>query len=207
MGTRLAHTPRSRCHPQMGRRHRLARATPHKPPPKHLGLTLHQLFLSFNPDFVSADSVLITRQHLLDPSLEHTLILVKPDGYARGLTGEILRRIEAKGYIIKGLKIMVASREILAEHYRDHAGKPFFEGLLDFMSAGPLVAIIVEGQRVIEGMRTMMGSTDPTTAPAGTIRGDLGRAWDTPNMENIIHGSDCAESALREIQIWFPEID
>ena len=156
---------------------------------------------------MSADSVLITRQHLLDPSLEHTLILVKPDGYARGLTGEILRRIEAKGYIIKGLKIMVASREILAEHYRDHAGKPFFEGLLDFMSAGPLVAIIVEGQRVIEGMRTMMGSTDPTTAPAGTIRGDLGRAWDPPNMENIIHGSDCAESALREIQIWFPEID
>ena len=126
---------------------------------------------------MSADSVLITRQRLLDPSLEHTLILVKPDGYARGLTGEILRRIEAKGYIIKGLKIMVASREILAEHYRDHAGKPFFEGLLDFMSAGPLVAIIVEGQRVIEGMRTMMGSTDPTTAPAGTIRGDLGRAW------------------------------
>ena len=105
---------------------------------------------------MSANSVLITRQHLLDPSLEHTLILVKPDGYARGLTGEILRRIEAKGYIIKGLKLMVASRELLAEHYRDHAGKPFFEGLLDFMSAGPLVAIIVEGQRVIEGMRTMM---------------------------------------------------
>ena len=156
---------------------------------------------------MSADSVLITRQHLLDPSLEHTLILVKPDGYARGLTGEILRRIEAKGYIIKGLKIMVASREILAEHYRDHKDKPFFEGLLDFMSAGPLVAIIVEGQRVIEGMRTMMGSTDPTTAPAGTIRGDLGRAWDTPNMENIIHGSDSPESALREIGIWFPEID
>ena len=85
---------------------------------------------------MSANSVLITRQHLLDPSLEHTLILVKPDGYARGLTGEILRRIEAKGYIIKGLKLMVASRELLAEHYRDHAGKPFFEGLLDFMSAG-----------------------------------------------------------------------
>ena len=152
---------------------------------------------------MSADSVLITRQHLLDPSLEHSLILVKPDGYARGLTGEILRRIEAKGYIIKGLKLMVASREVLAEHYRDHAEKP----VVDFMSAGPLVAIIVEGQRVIEGMRTMMGSTDPTTAPAGTIRGDLGRAWDTPNMENIIHGSDSPESALREIGIWFPEID
>ena len=130
---------------------------------------------------MSANSVLITRQHLLDPSLEHTLILVKPDGYARGLTGEILRRIEAKGYIIKGLKLMVASRELLAEHYRDHAGKPFFEGLLDFMSAGPLVAIIVEGQRVIEGMRTMMGSTDPTTAPAGTTP----RTWRTSSTGRI----------------------
>ena len=156
---------------------------------------------------MSAKSVLLEPQHLLDPDLEHTLIVVKPDGYARGLTGEILRRIEAKGYTIKGLKLMIASRELLAEHYADHKDKPFFEGLLDFMSAGPLVAIIVEGQRVIEGMRTMMGSTDPTTAPAGTIRGDLGRAWDTPNMENIIHGSDSPESALREIGIWFPEID
>ena len=104
---------------------------------------------------MSAKSVLLEPQHLLDPTLEHTLIVVKPDGYARGLTGEILRRIEAKGYTIKGLKLMIASRELLAEHYADHKDKPFFEGLLEFMSSGPVVAIIVEGQRVVEGMRAM----------------------------------------------------
>ena len=93
---------------------------------------------------MSAKSVLLEPQHLLDPDLEHTLIVVKPDGYARGLTGEILRRIEAKGYTIKGLKLMIASRELLAEHYADHKDKPFFEGLLEFMSSGPVVAIIVE---------------------------------------------------------------
>ena len=86
---------------------------------------------------MSAKSVLLEPQHLLDPDLEHTLIVVKPDGYARGLTGEILRRIEAKGYTIKGLKLMVASRELLAEHYADHKDKPFFEGLLEFMSSRP----------------------------------------------------------------------
>ena len=146
-------------------------------------------------------------QHLLDPAAEHTLLLVKPDGYARGLTGEILRRIEAKGYVLKGLKIMVAPRELLEEHYAEHKDKPFFNGLVEFMGSGPLVAVIVEGRRVIEGMRVLMGSTDPTTAPAGTIRGDLGRAWDTPYMENIVHGSDSPASAEREISLWFPEID
>ena len=155
---------------------------------------------------MSAKSVLLEPQHLLDPTLEHTLIVVKPDGYARGLTGEILRRIEAKGYTIKGLKLMVASHELLAEHYRDHEGKPFFASLLDFMSSGPVVAIIVEGQRVVEGMRALMGATDPTTAAAGTIRGDLGRAWNTPHMENLVHGSDSVDSAKREIALWFPEI-
>ena len=155
---------------------------------------------------MSAKSVLLEPQHLLDPTLEHTLIVVKPDGYARGLTGEILRRIEAKGYTIKGLKLMVASRELLAEHYADHKDKPFFEGLLEFMSSGPVVAIIVEGQRVVEGMRVLMGSTDPTTAPAGTIRGDLARAWDTPAILNIVHGSDSPASAEREVAIWFPEL-
>lgn len=155
---------------------------------------------------MSAKSVLLEPQHLLDPTLEHTLIVVKPDGYARGLTGEILRRIEAKGYTMKGLKLMVASHELLAEHYRDHEGKPFFASLLDFMSSGPVVAIIVEGQRVVEGMRALMGATDPTTAAAGTIRGDLGRAWNTPHMENLVHGSDSVDSAKREIALWFPEI-
>ena len=149
---------------------------------------------------MSAKSVLLEPQHLLDPTLEHTLIVVKPDGYARGLTGEILRRIEAKGYTIKGLKLMVASRELLAEHYADHKDKPFFEGLLEFMSSGLVVAMIVEG------MRVLMGSTDPTTAPAGTIRGDLGRAWNSPHMENLIHGSDSVDNAKREISLWFPEI-
>ena len=115
---------------------------------------------------MSAKSVLLEPQHLLDPTLEHTLIVVKPDGYARGLTGEILRRIEAKGYTIKGLKLMVASRDLLAEHYVDHKDKPFFESLLEFMSSGPVVAMVIEGQRVVEGMRVLMGSTDPTTAPA-----------------------------------------
>ena len=151
---------------------------------------------------MTAKSVLLEPQHLLDPTLEHTLIVVKPDGYERGLTGEILRRIEAKGYTIKGLKLMVASRDLLA----DHKDKPFFAGLLEFMSSGPVVAIIVEGQRVVEGMRVLMGSTDPTTAPAGTIRGDLGRAWNSPHMENLIHGSDSVENAKREISLWFPEI-
>ena len=119
---------------------------------------------------MTAKSVLLEPQHLLDPTLEHTLIVVKPDGYERGLTGEILRRIEAKGYTIKGLKLMVASRDLLAEHYADHKDKPFFAGLLEFMSSGPVVAIIVEGQRVVECLRVLMGSTDPTTAPAGTNR-------------------------------------
>ncbi len=109
-------------------------------------------------------------------------------------------------YTIKGLKLMVASRELLAEHYADHKDKPFFEGLLEFMSSGPVVAMIVEGQRVVEGMRVLMGSTDPTTAPAGTIRGDLGRAWNSPHMENLIHGSDSVDNAMREISLWFPEI-
>lgn len=155
---------------------------------------------------MTAKSILLDAQQLLDPDLEHTLIIVKPDGFARGFTGEIIRRIELKGYTIKGLKLMVASKELLAEHYREHKDKPFFPGLLEFMSSGPVVAIIVEGQRVVEGMRNLMGATDPTTAAAGTIRGDLGRAWNTPHMENLIHGSDSAESANREITLWFPEI-
>ena len=139
-------------------------------------------------------------------SAARTLVLIKPDAVRRRLTGEILRRIEAKGYTIKGLKLMVATRELLAEHYAEHKGKPFFDGLLEFMSSGPVVAMIVEGQRVVEGMRVLMGSTDPTTAPAGTIRGDLGRAWNSPHMENLIHGSDSVDSAMREIALWFPEI-
>ena len=129
---------------------------------------------------------------LLDSNKEHTLILVKPDGFARGLTGEVLRRIEAKGYVLKGLKIKKASRELLEEHYAEHREQHFFNGMVDFMSSGPLVAIVVEGDRVIEG--------------PGTIRGDLGRDWGSNHVENVVHGSDSPTSAEREIALWFPEL-
>ncbi len=144
---------------------------------------------------------------LLDPNKEHSLILVKPDGFERGLTGEILRRIEAKGYVLKGLKIKRASRELLEEHYFEHAGRPFFPALIDYMSGGPLVAAVVEGDRVIEGVRNLMGATNPTVAAPGTIRGDLGRDWGTGNVENLVHGSDSTTSAIREITLWFPELE
>lgn len=143
---------------------------------------------------------------LLDLTKEHTLVLIKPDAYARGLTGEVLRRIEAKGYVLKGLKIKRASRELLSEHYVEHRERHFFKPLLDFMSSGPLVAVVVEGDRVIEGIRTMMGATNPTLAAPGTIRGDLGREWGTTVVQNVIHGSDSATSADREIALWFPEL-
>lgn len=144
---------------------------------------------------------------LLDPTKEHTLVLIKPDGFARGLTGEILRRIEAKGYVLKGLKIKKASRELLTEHYVEHRGQPFFEDLLGFMSEGPIVAVVVEGDRVVEGVRSLMGATNPTLAAPGTIRGDLGRDWKTPALHNLVHGSDSLTSAAREIALWFPELE
>ncbi len=144
---------------------------------------------------------------LLDPNKEHTLLLVKPDGFARGLTGEVLRRIEAKGYVLKGLKIKKASEVLLAEHYEEHQGRPFYPDMLDYMMEGPVVAVVVEGDRVIEGVRNMVGATNPTLAAAGTIRGDLGRAWGTEAVQNIVHASDSETSAIREIALWFPELD
>lgn len=143
---------------------------------------------------------------LLDPDKEHTLVLIKPDAYERRLTGEILRRIEVKGYRLKGLKVKKASRELLTAHYVEHKDQPFFPALLDYMSSGPLVAVVVEGDRVIEGFRTMMGQTNPTLAAPGTIRGDLGRDWKTPAVQNVVHGSDSPTSADREIALWFPEL-
>lgn len=143
---------------------------------------------------------------LLDPELEHSLVIIKPDGYARGLTGEVLRRIEAKGYALKGLKIKIASRELLEQHYVEHKDRHFFPDLVDFMSSGPLVAVVVEGIRVIEGVRNLMGATNPTLAAPGTIRGDLGRDWGTAVVQNIVHGSDSTTSADREIALWFPEL-
>jgi nucleoside-diphosphate kinase len=134
---------------------------------------------------------------------ERTLVLVKPDGVRRGLVGEVLRRIEAKGYRIVALEQRTATRELLEQHYTEHVGKPFYEPLVVFMSSGPVVAAVVEGERVIEGCRTLMGATDPTKALPGSIRGDLGRDWGGAVQENLVHGSDSAESAGREIKIWF----
>jgi nucleoside-diphosphate kinase len=136
-------------------------------------------------------------------SVEETLVLVKPDGVARNLTGEILRRIEAKGYQLVDIKFVEASRELLTKHYEEHEGKPFFEPLVEFMESGPIVAIRVVGNRVIEGFRSLAGTTDPTTAAPGTIRGDLGRDWGVKVQQNLVHGSDSAESAARELALWF----
>jgi len=137
-------------------------------------------------------------------AVEETLVLVKPDGVARGFTGEILRRIESKGYTLVDIRMLQADRELLAQHYEEHQGKPFYEPLVEFMESGPVVALRVAGNRVIEGFRSLAGATDPTTAAPGTIRGDLGRDWGTAVQQNLVHGSDAAESAAREIGIWFP---
>ncbi len=135
---------------------------------------------------------------------ERTLVLVKPDGVRRGLTGEVLRRVEAKGYALVALELRTATRDLLEAHYAEHVGKPFYEPLVDFMSSGPVVAAVVEGHRVVEGWRTLMGTTDPTTAAPGSIRGDLARDWGKKVQENLVHGSDSPDSAAREISIWFP---
>lgn len=137
--------------------------------------------------------------------MERTLVLVKPDGVARGLSGEVIRRIEAKGYRIVALQLRAATPDLLAQHYAEHVGKPFYRPLVDFMLSGPVVALVAEGQRVVEGFRSLAGATDPTAAAPGTIRGDLGRDWGQSVQKNLVHGSDSAESAAREISLWFPE--
>lgn len=136
-------------------------------------------------------------------AVQETLVLVKPDGVARNLTGEILRRIEAKGYQLVDIRLLEADRGLLEAHYAEHAGKPFFESLVEFMLSGPIVAIRLAGERVIEGFRSLAGATEPTTAAPGTIRGDLGRDWGTAVQQNLVHGSDSPESAARELALWF----
>ena len=133
--------------------------------------------------------------------MERTYLMVKPDGVQRCLIGEIINRFEKKGYKIVGLKMLQISRATAEKHYGEHAGKPFFAGLVDFITSGPVVAMVLEGAGVINAAREMMGATDPLKAAPGTIRGsygiDLGR--------NIIHGSDSPESAQREIALFFKE--
>ena len=137
---------------------------------------------------------------------ERSLVLVKPDGFSRGLTGEVLRRIEGKGYTLVALAVTTPTREQLAEHYAEHEGKPFYEPLVEFMLSGPVVAMVIEGERCIEGFRSLAGATDPTAAAPGTIRGDLGRDWGLKVQQNLVHGSDSPESAAREIALWFPTL-
>ena len=136
-------------------------------------------------------------------STQQTLVLVKPDGVKRNLIGEIISRLEAKGYVVADLKKFTPSVELLHQHYAEHEGKPFFEPLVEFMSSGDVVAIKLEGNRVIEGFRSLAGATDPTVALPGTIRGDLGRDWGLKVQQNLVHGSDSEESATRELALWF----
>jgi nucleoside-diphosphate kinase len=133
---------------------------------------------------------------------ERTLVLVKPDGVRRGLVGEVLSRIERKGYVIVALELRTLDRATAEAHYAEHVGKPFFADLVEFITGGPLVAAVVEGPDVIEAWRTMMGATNPIKATPGTIRGDLANVM----TENIAHGSDSFESAAREVALFFPSL-
>lgn len=132
---------------------------------------------------------------------QRTLVLLKPDAVRRGLIGEIIGRIEKKaGWTVSAMELRSLEREVLAQHYAEHEGKPFYEPLMDFMSSGPVVSLVVEGERVIEGVRQLAGPTDPIAAAPGSIRGDFG----TITRENLIHASDSEDSAEREIKIFFP---
>ena len=136
-------------------------------------------------------------------STQQTLVLLKPDAVKRNLIGQIISRLEAKGYEVADLKKFTPSKELLHAHYAEHEGKPFFKPLVEFMSSGDVVAIKLEGNRVIEGFRSLAGATDPTVAAPGTIRGDLGRDWGLKVQQNLVHGSDSEESAARELGLWF----
>jgi nucleoside diphosphate kinase len=134
---------------------------------------------------------------------QRIFILVKPDGVERGLVGEILGRIEAKGYKLEDLRYMRAKEEVLRVHYAHLADKPFFPEIVRYMTRGPVVAAVFSGANVIEGVRALAGATNPTQAVPGSIRGDLAREWGHGNIENLIHASDSEENAEKEISLWF----
>lgn len=136
-------------------------------------------------------------------SIQRTLILVKPDGVRRGLVGEVIHRFEMKGYTIRGLKLVKLSREKAERHYSVHKGKDFYEPLLDFITSGPLVAMVLEGPGVVAIARKVMGATKPLDAEIGTIRGDFANQV----QQNIVHGSDSVETAAYEIPIYFDEAE
>ena len=134
--------------------------------------------------------------------MERTLILVKPDAFARDLTGEILARFERKGLRLAAVKQMTMSRELAERHYAEHLGKAFYEELVSFITSGPLVAMVLEGERAVDPARQVIGATDPLQASAGSIRGDYAIAVG----QNMVHGSDSAESASREVALFFPDL-
>jgi nucleoside-diphosphate kinase len=133
---------------------------------------------------------------------ERTLVLVKPDGVRRGLIGEIVGRLERKGLTIRALELRTLSAETASEHYGEHAAKPFFGELVEFITGGPLVAIVAEGHRAVEAVRALMGVTDPVASAPGSIRGD----YALEIGQNLVHGSDSPESAAREVKLFFPNL-
>jgi nucleoside-diphosphate kinase len=138
--------------------------------------------------------------------VERSLVLVKPDGVKRALTGTIIERIERKGIRVVAMDLRTLPRELVEEHYAEHQGKPFFEPLVSFMLSGPVVAMVIEGHRCIEAFRTVSGATDPVKAAPGTIRGDLATDVGTTVVQNLVHGSDSPASAEREIGLFFPDL-
>ena len=133
---------------------------------------------------------------------ERTLVLIKPDAMRRGLAGEILRRFELRGLELKEARLLEVDKELAGEHYAEHAGKPFYDELIEFITSGSTLALVLEGEGAIATVRTTMGATNPADAAPGTVRGDLA----TLTTENIAHGSDSEESAAREIALFFPEL-
>jgi nucleoside-diphosphate kinase len=134
-------------------------------------------------------------------AFERTLLIVKPDGVARGLVGEVLVRVERKGYRIEKIKSEVIDRELAETHYAEHKGKPFYDDLIDYITGGLSVIAVIAGENTIESLRVVMGPTDPLEATPGSIRG----AYATSVTHNLVHGSDSPESAEREIELFFPE--
>ena len=134
-------------------------------------------------------------------AIETTLVLVKPDGFRRGLCGEVLARFERRGFELRAARLLRIQKAMAREHYAEHMGKPFFADLVAFITSGPVLAVAVRGENAIAGVRTMMGATHPADAAPGTIRGDLA----TELSENVVHGSDSKASARRELTLFFPD--
>jgi nucleoside-diphosphate kinase len=134
-------------------------------------------------------------------ALERTLVLIKPDAVTRGLAGEILRRFEARGLAMRGGKLVTVDRDLAERHYAEHREKPFFGELVEFITSGPTLALVVEGEGAIATLRTTIGATHPADATPGSIRGDLALAM----PDNLVHGSDSPESAAREVALWFTD--